>query len=67
MMRRLLVALILMVALPGLAFAVGRSREPRLEPKNVPEVPSYVRRIEPAIVALRVRAREDAASSARLG
>jgi S1-C subfamily serine protease len=67
MMRRLVLTLILTIGLPGLAFAVGRSREPRLDPKDVSEVPSYVRRIEPAIVAVRVRAREDAASSARLG
>jgi S1-C subfamily serine protease len=67
MMRRLFLTLVLTIALPGLAFAVGRSREPRLDPKDVPEVPSYVGRIEPAIVALRVRAREDAASSVRLG
>lgn len=67
MARRALLALLLTVALPALAFAVGRSRDPRLEPGNVAEVPSYVQRIEPAIVALRVRAREDAASSVRLG
>ena len=67
MMRRLFLALILTISLPGLALAVGQSREPRLDPKDVAEVPSYVQRIEPAIVALRVRAREDAASSARLG
>ena len=67
MKRRLLVALVLTIALPGLAFAVGRPREPRLDPRSVAEVPSYVRRIEPALVGLRVRAREDAPSSARLG
>jgi serine protease Do len=67
MTRRLLVTLVLMIALPGLAFAVGRAREPRLDPREVAEVPSYVRRVEPAIVALRVRARADAPSSARLG
>ena len=67
MMRRMLATLFLTIALPGLAFAVGRSREPRLEPKDVSEIPSYVRRVEPALVALRVRARENAPSSARLG
>ena len=67
MKRPLLVTLILAVALPGLAFAVGRPREPRLDPRSVAEVPSYVSRVESAIVALRVRAREDAPSSARLG
>ena len=67
MKRPLLVTLILAVALPGLAFAVGRPREPRLDPRSVAEAPSYVRRVESALVALRVRAREDAPSSARLG
>jgi S1-C subfamily serine protease len=67
MKRRLLVTLILTIVLPGFAFAVGRPREPRLDPRSVGEMPSYVRRVEPALVALRVRAREDAPSSARLG
>ena len=67
MKRRLLVIFILTIALPGFAFAVGRPRAPRLDPRSVGETPSYVRRVEPALVALRVRAREDAPSSARLG
>jgi S1-C subfamily serine protease len=67
MTRRLLVTLILAIALPGLAFAVGRPREPRLAPRDVAEVPSYVRRIEPALLGLRVRAPEEAVSSARMG
>ena len=67
MTRRLLVTLLLTIALPGLASAVGRPREPRLHPRDVAAVPSYVRRVEPAIVALRVRARPDAPSSTRLG
>ena len=67
MARRLLVMLILTAGLPGLASAVGRRPEPRLAPRDVSDVPSYVRRIEPAIVALRVRASEEAVSSARLG
>ena len=67
MTRRLIVMLLLAATVPGLAFAVGRPRAPRLVPRDVSDVPSYVRRVAPAIVALRVRAREDAASSARLG
>jgi S1-C subfamily serine protease len=67
MTRRLLVTVILCIALPGLAFAVGRPRAPRLDPRAVSELPSYVQRVEPALVALRVRAREDAVSSGRLG
>lgn len=67
MIRRWLVTLILTTALPGLAFAVGKRPEPRLSPQDVSDVPSYVRRVEPAIIALRVRAPEEAPSSARLG
>jgi S1-C subfamily serine protease len=67
MMRRLFVMVLLTIVLPGLAFAVGRPRMPRLDPRDVAELPSYVRRVEPALVALRVHAREDAPSSVRLG
>ena len=67
MTRRVLVTLLLALALPGLAFAVGRPRAPRLDPREFAEVPTYVRRVEPALVGLRVRAREDAPSSVRLG
>jgi S1-C subfamily serine protease len=66
MMRRILLTLLLL-ALPGLAFAVGRPQAPRLDPRQVAEVPSYVQRVEPAILGLRVHARADAPSSARLG
>jgi len=55
------------LALPTLAFGVARPREPRLAPRDVSEVPTYVRRVESSLVALRVRAPEEAASSARLG
>jgi len=67
MRRRLLVTLVLSIALPGLAVAVGRPPEPRLAPRDVSELPTYVRRVEPALLALRVRAPEEAVSSARLG
>jgi S1-C subfamily serine protease len=67
MTRRLIVMLILAATIPGLAFAVGRPREPRLVPRDASDVPSYVSRVEPSIVALRVRAPEDAVSSVRLG
>ena len=56
MMRRVLMALVLTIALPGLTLAVGRPREPRLHPREVAEAPSYVRRIEGSLVGLRVRA-----------
>ena len=67
MTRRLVATLVLTIVLPGLALAVGRPREPRLDPREVAEVPSYVSRVEPALLGLRVHAREDAPSSVRLG
>jgi S1-C subfamily serine protease len=67
MVPRLFATLFLTLALPGLAFAVGRPPEPRLDPRQVAETPTYVGRVEPALVGLRVFAREDAPSSARLG
>src|SRR5262249_29979482 len=44
-----------------------RGAGPRLHPNAVAPEPSYVRRVEPAIVGIRVAADADAASSARLG
>jgi len=53
------------LALPALA--VTRPGPPRLAPNAVSPLPSYVRRVEPAVVGLRVKARADAPSSQRLG
>ncbi len=64
---RLVPALILVALLPAAALAVPRPRDPRLHPRDVSPVPTYVAKVEPAIVALKVRARADATSSARLG
>jgi len=49
------------------ALAVTRPDTPRLAPGAVSPLPSYVRRVEPAVVGLRVKARPDALSSQRLG
>jgi len=46
---------------------VTRPAAPRLAPNTVSPLPSYVRRAEPAVVGLRVKARADAPSSQRLG
>ncbi|OLC16296.1 MAG: hypothetical protein AUH29_05500 [Candidatus Rokubacteria bacterium 13_1_40CM_69_27] len=67
MTRRVLLALTLLSLVPGAALGAPWSREPRLHPQRIPAEPSYVRRVEPAIVGLRVRADEQAASSVRLG
>ncbi|MBI2207269.1 MAG: serine protease [Candidatus Rokubacteria bacterium] len=62
-----LAALTFAMLLPVTTSAVPRPREPRLHPSSIPAVPSYVARVESAIVGVKVRARADAASSARLG
>src|SRR5881296_1360870 len=67
MTRRLIWSLLLTALLPAIVMATPRGREFRLHPNNVAAAPSYVQRVEPAIVAVRVRADANAASSARLG
>src|SRR5215470_1458487 len=67
MTRRLIVAVLALTLVPAFVAAVPRPSLPRLRPHDVPDTPSYVRHVEPALVGLRVRAREDAPSSARLG
>jgi S1-C subfamily serine protease len=55
------------VLAPALALAVPRPPAPRLHPDAVPARPSYVRAVEPSVVALSVTAPAEAPSSARLG
>jgi S1-C subfamily serine protease len=64
---RLVLAVSALALLPAAVHAVPRPPELRLHPRNIVGAPSYVRRVEPSIVGLKVRARADAASSARLG
>lgn len=62
------VALALVVALvPALAPARPVPRVPRPHPSSFPAAPSYVERVQGALVGLHVRAPEAAASSHRLG
>jgi S1-C subfamily serine protease len=67
MRHRVVQAVVALVLLPAAALAVPRPPEPRIHPNDIPSLPSYVRKIEPALVGLKVRARADANSSARLG
>jgi S1-C subfamily serine protease len=67
MTRRWLSVVVAAVLVPGLAVAVPRPPTPRLHPSAVSPLPTYVRKVEPAVVALSVTAPEDARSSARLG
>src|SRR5262249_56332458 len=57
-----------LLLLPPLSLgAPGSAPEPRLHPREVSALPSFVRRVEPSVVALHVRNNEKANSSARLG
>jgi S1-C subfamily serine protease len=67
MTHRLVQALVAIALLPAAALAVPRPPEPRVHPGEVSGMPTYVRKVENAIVGLKVRARADATSSARLG
>jgi len=51
----------------SLALARPAARDARPHPNDLPAVPSYVQRVEPALVGLHVQAAEDRPSSARLG
>jgi S1-C subfamily serine protease len=60
-------ALVALALVPAAALAVPRTPETRPHPRDVSGLPTYVRKVEHAIVGLKVRARADATSSARLG
>jgi S1-C subfamily serine protease len=65
--RRVTPALALVLLVPALAAAAPSLPERRPHPRDLPALPSYVQRVEPAIVGLSVRNAEGALSSARLG
>lgn len=67
MTPRAFAALLAVALAPAIAIAVPRPPEPRLHPSLVSPLPTYVRRVERAIVGIRARAPENAASSERLG
>jgi S1-C subfamily serine protease len=67
MRRSLVTALAIAVLVPAASLAVPRPPDPKMHPGRVAAVPSYVARVEPALLGVKVRARADAASTARLG
>jgi len=68
MTRRLVAAVAVVLAIsPAAALAVSRPAAPRVHPRDTAPVPSYVQKVERAILGLKVRARANANSSARLG
>jgi S1-C subfamily serine protease len=67
MIRRLTIALVLLLLAPAVTLAASPGRDPRLDPRTAAAEPAHVKQVEPAIVALRVQANPTAASSVRLG
>ena len=67
MSRRLAAFVLTAILVPALAFAVPMARPRAPHPRELSALPSFVQRVEPAIVGLRVKAAEAASSSARLG
>jgi S1-C subfamily serine protease len=67
MARGLTLALLLALLLPSGAPARPVAHEPRPDPRAVAAEPSHVKRVAPAIVALKVQANPEAPSSVRLG
>ena len=67
MRRGTLATLTLVLLLPALASAAPAREERRPHPGEVSGLPSFVKRVEPSIVGLKVRNAEGAPSSARLG
>lgn len=67
MARRLTQTLAMLLVVLGSVAAAPRPRDLRPHPGSIPPEPSFVKRVEPAIVGIRVRADEQAFSSARLG
>jgi serine protease Do len=68
-MKRVLMLALATVLMASTAAPAAPTAAPerRLNPGDVSAVPSFVQRVEPAVLGLRVRNAESAASSARLG
>jgi S1-C subfamily serine protease len=65
--RAVWLGLLALVAVPGAAPAAPSASDAPRGLGNVSPLPSYVQRVEPAVLGLSVRAPEDAPSSQRLG
>ncbi len=67
MRRHAVLALVVAALVPAFATALPKPPDVRIDPSHVAAEPSYVQRVEPAIVGLKVHAPVSAPSSARLG
>jgi S1-C subfamily serine protease len=64
---RVAIVLLALTLLPAAALAAPATVEPRFDPRGTSALPSYVQRVEPALVGLHVKAAPDRPSSVRLG
>jgi len=67
MRARVAITALALLVLPAAAGAVPTAREPRFDPRSAAPVPTYVQRVQPALIGLHVKAAPDRPSSARLG
>jgi len=63
----LALALVLVALAPAVLTAAPRGAEPRVDPRQLSTLPSYVQRVEPAIVGLQVEVPRDRPSALTLG
>ena len=67
MRARVATVVLALLLLPAAAGASPSAREPRFDPRGAAALPTYVQRVQPALVGLQVKAAPDRPSSARLG
>ncbi len=66
-MRRVVLAALVTLAFPALLLAAPRGSERRPDPSSLPALPSYARRVAPAVVGIRVQVPADRPSVPTLG
>lgn len=66
-MRRMTLALPLVLVLPLALGAAPRGTEQKPDPKNAPALPSYVQRVQPAVVGIKVQVPRGRPSALTLG
>jgi len=65
--RHLLAGVVLLAMLPAMLSAAPQGAAPKPDPKEISALPTYVRRVAPAMVGLRVQVPPDRPSAATLG
>jgi S1-C subfamily serine protease len=65
--RRFIAVALLSLAVPALGAAAPHDLDRRLDPRQVSPLPSQIRRVEPAVVGIRVEVERDRPSAATLG